>query len=660
MNIPGINKQNIQVVILAGACDFGRCPIASRLPVSLWPVVHKPALEHLLQHLSSQGIKQVTVCSNGDSASLKESIRVSNNIEVKFIEEDLPVGTAGCVRDAARGQTDSLLLVLPAGIVSPPGIDTLIEAHNNGKSDLTVVLNPPARNNDSNGEFTGIYICEPAVLKYIPEDGYCDIKESLIPKMLRDGKSVNVERLARHIGNFRNRAEYLNAIADYLENADEKSLNLPVFKHNSSQTLWMASHCEIDPLARIYGPVVIMDSAIISEKAVIFGPTIIGRNAKIGKNTLIANSVLWDGAKTGANCEIQSCVIDCLAVVKSNTAIEEKAISFKPAGILESSIGGTLNTVKNNMSRLHSVLQPQIDKANDKLPDWLKSPKTNILAWMAGSLVLMAFIWSYWPTIVDLWNIWQRSDEYSSGLLVPFLAVYILWSRRSDIVHCRLKPSMWGLLAFVAAQAFRIFGLFFMYSSAERLSIVLSIAALALLLFGWQLFRKVFTTLVFLGLMFPLPRSIHNTIMLPLQSWSTSSAVFCLEILGYQVMQEGNIIHLNNTTVAVAEACNGLRMIMAFFVISGLVALLIRRAWWEKLTVLVSSIPIGLFCNSIRLTVTAIAFTMLQGEYWEKIFHDFGGYAMMPLALGMVVLELWLLTKMTTTPAEKQVILAGK
>jgi exosortase len=209
------------------------------------------------------------------------------------------------------------------------------------------------------------------------------------------------------------------------------------------------------------------------------------------------------------------------------------------------------------------------------------------------------------------------------------------------------------LFAFVAAQALRLFGLFFMYSSAERLSLVLSVVALVLLLFGWPVFRKTFTTLLFLSLMLPLPRAVHGAIMLPLQSWATSSAVFCLEIMGYTVVREGNIIHLNNITVAVAEACNGLRMVMAFVVINGLVVLLIRRAWWEKLIVLLSSFPIALVCNAVRLTITAIAFTVLSGDKWERIFHDFGGYAMMPLALAVVIIELWILMKLTTVPEEK-------
>jgi exosortase len=147
-------------------------------------------------------------------------------------------------------------------------------------------------------------------------------------------------------------------------------------------------------------------------------------------------------------------------------------------------------------------------------------------------------------------------------------------------------------------------------------------------------------------------------VTLPLQRGATSSAVFCLETLGYNVVQEGNVIHIGNASVAVAEACNGLRMVTAFFVISGLVVLLVKRTWWEKLIVFASSLPVALLCNTTRLAITAIAFTVVSGEYWEKVFHDFGGYAMMPLALATVVAELWILAKLTMPPTQKEAIIA--
>jgi len=653
-------KQLIKAIILTGSRDFGRCPITLRLTTALWPLAGKPAIEHLLFSLAKQGIGRAVICSKGDGSLLAESIHDDNRLELKFLDEQLPSGTAGCVRDAASGETDALLLVFPASMICLPKIDVLIKAHREGQSDLTVMFNPGHGNDKMLGEGAGIYICETSILEHIPKGGYFDIKEGLIPEMIGAGKTVHAAVLPNHVGNFRDWREYLCAIANYLENNPKLNADLKLCKRYNSQAVWMAANSRVDPGARIFGPTVIMDGAHISDGAVIFGPSILGRDVYVGKDTVVINSVLWDGAQLGPNCEIQRCLIDCHVTVEGNTVVEEKAMPFRPGGLLERSVGSALKVAKNSAIRFQHVLEPQLCKINEKLPHWVQAHKIKVVPWLAASLVLIAFLWSYRPGLVNLWNVWQRSDEYSSGLLVPFLAVYILWSRRRDIAQCRIRPSIWGLFAFVAAQGIRLFGLFFLYGSAENLSVALTIAALVLMLFGWQLFRKVSTVLLFLCLMLPWPNRVQAALALPLQRWATSSAVFCLEVMGYEVIQEGNVIHIGQATVAVAEACNGLRMIIAFFVISGLVVLLVKRAWWEKLIVLASSLPIALFCNTVRLTITAIAFTVLSGEHWEKIFHDFGGYAMMPLALAAIVTELWLLAKLTMLPLKEEAIIIAR
>ncbi|MHC4791866.1 MAG: exosortase, partial [Planctomycetota bacterium] len=383
----------------------------------------------------------------------------------------------------------------------------------------------------------------------------------------------------------------------------------------------------------------------------------LGKNVTVGKDSVVVNSVLWDGAQVGSNCQIRRCVLDHNTALRANTVKEEKSIPFKQKRVLEHLANQALKVMHNYAGKMQPELQPLFRKINERLPNWIQSRKTRFVYWLAGILVLIAFLWCYKAGLADLWNLWHRSDEYSSGLLVPFLAVYILWSRRMTIAQCRIRPAVLGLFAFIAAQLVRVFGLFNMYSSAERLSIVLTIAALVLLLFGWQLLRKVSTVLLFLCLMLPWPNRVQTAVTLPLQRWATSSAVFSLEMVGYEVIREGNVIHIGDVSVAVAEACNGLRMITAFFVISGLVVLLVRRAWWEKLVVLISSLPIALLCNTIRLAITAIFFTILKWEYWEKLFHDFGGYAMMPLALAAMVAELWLLKKLTTLPDKEEAII---
>ncbi|MHC4762652.1 MAG: sugar phosphate nucleotidyltransferase, partial [Planctomycetota bacterium] len=117
---------NAQVIILAGSRDFGRCPIASRLPTALWPVAGKAVLQRLLLHLSSQGIKQVAISSNGDTTLLQDTIEATDSMHLRFIHEELPTGTAGCIKDAFNGDNNTLLIVFQAQTMLPPDINMLI------------------------------------------------------------------------------------------------------------------------------------------------------------------------------------------------------------------------------------------------------------------------------------------------------------------------------------------------------------------------------------------------------------------------------------------------------------------------------------------------------------------------------------------------------
>jgi exosortase len=656
------NKQ-VRAIILASSYDFGRDPLASHLPPALWQVGARSVLERLLEHLESQEVKQVTICSNIDYSSYNWPSCTTMCSSVQFLCESVPLGTAGCIREAADSRSDDLIIVFSANIISPPQIAPLISAYFKDQSDLTIFFNPASVDLPQGvtpGELAGIYVCMPKVLQYIPDKGYCDIKEGLVPEILRAGGNVRAAVLPYHAGNFRDWQGYMHAVADYLGRGPRLEADFGINSQIAVQSIWISADTTIDRSARIYGPVVIMSGAQISRDAIVFGPTVIGKNVKIGPGSVVTASILWDRSEIGPDCEIRQCVLEHQAYVPANTIMQDAAVTFKPKRVLAGLSSSVSGVCRSSVKALVGEFTKR--KVRHGGPGWMlnRGPAAGGALFFGGLAVLIAFLWSYWPGLVDLWRIWQRSDEYSSGLLVPFLAIYIVWLRRRDISQCPIMPCLWGIPAFLAAQAFRLFGVFFLYSSAERLSIVLSVWALVLLLFGVRLFRKVFTVLLFLCLMLPWPNRVQAAVTLPLQHWSTVSAVFCLETLGYDVVREGNVIHIGHTSVAVAEACNGLRMVTAFFVISGLVVLLVRRAWWEKLVILASSLPIALLCNILRLVITAAFFTVLEGEQWEKVFHDFGGYAMMPLALAATVGELWLLTRLTTVPARDDSVIISR
>ena len=270
---------------------------------------------------------------------------------------------------------------------------------------------------------------------------------------------------------------------------------------------------------------------------------------------------------------------------------------------------------------------------------------------MLGSVtfVLIAVtFWSYWPILEILFEDWQQSDDYSAGQLVPMVAIFLIWRERKKLRECLLKPCWSGGIALLTmAQMGRTYGLLFMFESAERYSLVLTIAGLVLMVAGWKVFRRLSWILLILFLMVPLPGRIHNMISGPLQNMATTGAVFLMEAFGVRVSQQGNVMMLNqDTPLAVAEACSGLRMLTAFIIVAAFIAYMVKRSRLQKAILLASSIPVAIICNIIRIFVTAVLMLNVSTEAADKFFHDFAGLVMMPIAVLLLFSELWLMEKL--------------
>lgn len=275
--------------------------------------------------------------------------------------------------------------------------------------------------------------------------------------------------------------------------------------------------------------------------------------------------------------------------------------------------------------------------------------------WLMIFALAAITIWTYWSTIYLLYKDWQGDADYSAGQLVPITALFLLWKERKRLRESTISPFWPGVILLLLAQAARIYGLLFMYESAERYSLVLMIAGLVLTVAGKDVFKKVFWIILFLFLMVPFPGQVHNLISGPLQRSATSGSVFLLEAFGANVTQHGNIVTLNReTTMAVEEACSGLRMLTAFIIVAAFIAYMIKRSRFQKAFILFSSIPIAVMCNIIRLCITAVLFMLVSTQAAEKFFHDFAGITMMPAAVLLIFGELFLLKLLTTVEPKPQ------
>jgi len=278
--------------------------------------------------------------------------------------------------------------------------------------------------------------------------------------------------------------------------------------------------------------------------------------------------------------------------------------------------------------------------------------------WLISAILVLlaATTWSYWPIITSLLNAWQKSRDYSAGQLVPLVAMFLVWRERKTLRLHLLVPCWWGGMALLAlAQAVLVYGLLFMSLSVMRYSLILTIAGLVLTVAGWSVFKRLSWILLFLVLMVPFPARVHNLINGPLQRLATTGSVFLLEAFGTRVTQQGNVVMLgDNTPMAVAEACSGLRMLMAFIIVAAFIAYMVKRPRWQKGVLLASSIPVAVVCNMVRIFATALLMLYVSVEFGEKFFHDFAGYVMMPAAVVILFGEIWLMDGIIVPESESQ------
>ncbi|MEN6307764.1 MAG: exosortase [Anaerohalosphaeraceae bacterium] len=629
--------EQVKAVILVGGRDFGRCPLATRMNRALWPIIDKPALQYMIEAIFEQGIRRFVICCDEQGQEIQKSLNLPASVEVEYQSETLPRGTAGCLKDAVREGQDELLIVFQAMLIPAPNIHELMTQHNARDSEMTVFFYPKA-DGQSPGRAAQLYLCEKSIVSSIPETGYCDLKEGLIPQLVRAGKTISAGILDPAIQGFRNWQDYLAVVSGFIS-LYENEKTLREAGADQGAGIWIHQTACVAPTARIIGPVVIAEDACIEDHAVVIGPAVIGKRVRIGGGAYIDQSVIWEGAEIGSGCQIERSLVDSNKIIKADTASRGKLLAEEQGWS-----GGCTNWLYRQINRFS---RGGIG-SKKTLADYVAAPhgRTTLIA---GGIALVCCMLAAYaiPTLRDLWKMWVSSDEYSSGMLVPVLAIIVLWMRRNRLMNSGFYPSVWmGTALLLFAQGVRFFGLYYMFGSLENISMILTLIALSLLVFGFRVIMQVWSVLLFLFLMLPLPRRVQNIAAEPLQEWATASAVFVLETLGFNVAREGNVINLNGTMVAVAEACNGLRMLTAFIVVSALVVLISERSRIVKLILLMSSIPIALLCNTLRLAATSIAFTMIASEQWEKAFHDYGGLAMMPVALFMAVGELWLLSKL--------------
>lgn len=264
------------------------------------------------------------------------------------------------------------------------------------------------------------------------------------------------------------------------------------------------------------------------------------------------------------------------------------------------------------------------------------------------ALSLLAVLgWVYWPTLVELYDIWTTSPDYSHGPLVPLFSLWLLFRNTPD-PSIRYRPwPIIGFTALVLSVLCRLIGAGTSFLPIEGVSLIMALASCVVISGGWGGLRRFWQPLFFLVFMVPLPYEISRAMGAELQKVATTVSTFMLQCCGQPAISEGNKILIENVTLNVVEACSGLRMLMTFIAFSIAAVFVMQRHWMVRGMVLISSVPIALATNILRISATGLAHVWLHdGDQKTKVLdfiHDFNGWMMMPVGLAMLLTEMWIL-----------------
>ena len=262
-------------------------------------------------------------------------------------------------------------------------------------------------------------------------------------------------------------------------------------------------------------------------------------------------------------------------------------------------------------------------------------------SWATISLLVGLLVWSYWPGLLVAAGTW-KSPQYSHGWLVPLFAAGVVAWRRTALIPATTVEQLAGLTVLATSLAVRLAAARYRIITIDMYTLVPALLGVVLITGGVRLLRWAGPPVAFLIFMYPLPDEATRYLLGPLQTLATIASTYLLQTLGCEAFREGNQIVLGDSRLGVVDACSGLRMLTIFVALAVAWVLVDRVAWWERVAIIDSAIPIALAVNVARITATGMMMTVNE-QLAERVFHDWAGYVMMPLAMALLVVVRWLL-----------------
>ncbi len=278
--------------------------------------------------------------------------------------------------------------------------------------------------------------------------------------------------------------------------------------------------------------------------------------------------------------------------------------------------------------------------------------------------LICALVVSYLAVLEKLGRDWWIDENYSHGLLIPFVIGFIVWNEWDRLKKWSSAGPAWLSGSMIVAAALMLLaGTLASELFTQRISLVLMLAGIVIYLFGLKVLNILAVPFVLLLLAIPIPQIVFNRIAFPLQIWASQAAVWGIRIFDVPTLRNGNVIDIlpsgstQTISLEVVEACSGIRSLMTLVTLALVLAYFTRRDEHgtragfsgvdlvRAIVLMVLAVPIAVLTNAARVTGTGYLTYKYGIQAVEGTWHDVSGWLVYIVALALLIGANFILSK---------------
>ncbi|HZT44231.1 MAG TPA: exosortase/archaeosortase family protein [Chthonomonadaceae bacterium] len=272
---------------------------------------------------------------------------------------------------------------------------------------------------------------------------------------------------------------------------------------------------------------------------------------------------------------------------------------------------------------------------------WLmrfKSAAIGIGQWpRTTQLFALALLLLYIPVVRDTARAWFTDENYAHGVFIFPITAFLIWTQRQAIRRAVPQPTMWGLALLAGGLLLEIAGYLVPIEFLAMVSLIPVLAGSILLLHGKALWKVVRFPVYFLFFAAPLPGFFLGKISVWIQGLSATGSAQSMKLLGYTIVQTGNLIDIPGMRLGVEEACSGFKKLLALLAFALLYGYLNRLSPGKRMLLVLVAIPIAIVANILRI-MALIAVSSAGGLTAFHAVHDWAEVFVLIIAFGMFML----------------------